>query len=114
MNVVNKIIEGTDVNFDTEVLASDLPVLVDFWAPWCAPCRIVAPVVEEIANDLQGKLKVVKVNTDVNPMIAQRYGIMSIPTLGIFKDGKMVKSIIGAVPKAHLIQAISPYLDSIN
>ena len=114
MNAVKNVVEVSDINFDNEVLASDLPVLVDFWAPWCAPCRIVAPVVEEIANDLQGKLKVVKLNTDENPVIAQRYGIMSIPTLGIFKNGVMVNSVIGAVPKAHLMQSITPYLDSIN
>ncbi len=111
---MSNLINGTDVNFDMEVLASDVPVLVDFWAPWCAPCRIIAPVVEELANEMEGKLKVVKVNTDENPSIAQQYGIMSIPTLGIFKNGRLVNSVIGAVPKHHLIQAITPHLDSIN
>ncbi len=114
MNAINNLLEVTDANFDKEVLGSDLPVLVDFWAPWCAPCRIIAPVVEEISNELSGKLKVVKVNTDISPVIAQRYGIMSIPTLGIFKNGKMVNSVIGAVPKEYLMQSIMPYLDTVN
>ncbi|MEW6703197.1 MAG: thioredoxin, partial [Bacteroidota bacterium] len=85
---MKNITEGTDFNFTQEVLQSDTPVLVDFWAPWCAPCRMVAPVVEEIANEMVGKLKVVKVNTDENFEVASRYGIMSIPTLGIFKNGR--------------------------
>jgi len=111
---MEKLIHGTDTNFNMEVLASDTPVLVDFWAPWCAPCRVIAPVIEELAIELDGKLKVVKVNTDENPSIAQEYGIMSIPTLGIFKDGRLVNSVIGAVPKQHLLQAITPHLDTIN
>jgi len=109
-----EIIKGTDFNFNDEVLKSDTPVLVDFWAPWCAPCRIIAPVVEEIAGEFEGRLKVVKVNTDENYGVASKYGIMSIPTLGIFKGGEMVDSIIGAVPKQILIQKIQPYVQSIN
>jgi thioredoxin 1 len=108
------VINGTDFNFDTEVLVSETPVLVDFWAPWCGPCRMVAPVVDEIANELSGKLKVVKVNTDENFSVASRYGIMSIPTLGIFKNGKMVDAVIGAVPKHHLLSKLNPHLSSIN
>lgn len=104
------VIEGTDNNFKTEVLDSQLPVLVDFWAPWCGPCRIVGPVVEEIAKDYSGKLKVVKVNTDENQMVATQYGIRSIPTLGIFVNGKVVDGIIGAVPKQYLESKISPYI----
>lgn len=111
---MNKVIEGTDFNFQSEVLKSDLPVLVDFWAPWCGPCRMVAPVVEEIANDLAGKLKVVKVNTDENYGVASQYGIMSIPTLGIFKNGKLVEAVIGAVPKQHLVLKITPYINNVN
>ncbi len=109
-----EIIEGTDFNFNQEVLNSEMPVLVDFWAPWCAPCRIIAPVVEEVAKEYEGRLKVVKVNTDENYAVASRYGIMSIPTLGIFKEGKMVDSIIGAVPKQVLVQKIQSYVQSIN
>ncbi len=111
---MKNIIVGTDFNFQQEVLQSDLPVLVDFWAPWCAPCRMVAPIVEEIAGDLDGKLKVVKVNTDENYQTASLYGIMSIPTLGIFKNGRLVEAVIGAVPKHHLMTKIKPYIDSVN
>lgn len=107
------LVEGTDSNFDTEVLKSDLPVLVDFWAPWCGPCRMVGPIVEQLATELQGKLKVVKVNTDENQSVAVRYGIRSIPTLGIFKDGKVVDSVIGAVPKQYLQDKVKPFL-SVN
>jgi thioredoxin 1 len=113
-NKMKNIVEGTDLNFELEVLKSDTPVLVDFWAPWCGPCRVVAPVVEEIANEYEGKLKVVKLNTDENQNVAVTYGIRSIPTLGIFKDGKVVESVIGAVPKQHLVEKIKPHLSSIN
>ncbi len=107
------LVEGTDSNFDAEVLKSDLPVLVDFWAPWCGPCRMVGPIVEQLATELQGKLKVVKVNTDENQSVAVRYGIRSIPTLGIFKDGKVVDAVIGAVPKQYLHEKVQPFL-SVN
>ncbi len=113
-NKMKNIVEGTDLNFELEVLQSDTPVLVDFWAPWCGPCRVVAPVVEEIANEYEGKLKVVKLNTDENQNVAITYGIRSIPTLGIFKDGKVVDSVIGAVPKQHLVEKIKSHLSSIN
>ncbi|MCU7495984.1 MAG: thioredoxin [Ignavibacteria bacterium] len=108
----NNIVVGTDNNFDNEVLSARMPVLVDFWAPWCGPCRMVAPVVDELANELQGKLKVVKVNTDENYGVASRYGIMSIPTLGIFRNGRMVDSVIGAVPKQHLVKKLNSYIES--
>jgi len=104
------ITEGTDANFKTEVLDSSLPVLVDFWAPWCGPCRLIAPTVEELAKNYNGKLKVVKVNTDENQMVAHQYGIRSIPTLGIYVGGKMVDGVIGAVPKQHLESKITPYI----
>ena len=100
----------TDSTFKQEVLGSDVPVLVDFWAPWCGPCRMVAPVVEEIASQYEGKLKVVKVNTDENPNVASQYGIRSIPTLMIFNGGQKVDMVVGAVPKTTLANTIEKYL----
>ena len=100
----------TDLSFKVDVLDSEVPVLVDFWAPWCGPCRMVAPVVEEIAAQYEGQLKVVKVNTDENPNIAGQYGIRSIPTLMIFKNGEKVDTVVGAVPKTTLSKAVEQYL----
>ncbi len=100
----------TQSNWEDEVLSSDIPVLVDFWAPWCGPCRMVAPVVSEIAEEYQGKLKVGRLNTDEEPEIAVRYGIMSIPTLMIFKNGEVADQIIGAVPKEYLIEKLEQVL----
>ncbi|MBI5021522.1 MAG: thioredoxin [Ignavibacteriales bacterium] len=104
------ILTATDDNFQLEVLKSDIPVLVDFWAPWCGPCRMIAPVVEEISDEYAGKLKVAKLNTDENMDTALNYSIRSIPTIGIFVNGKMVDSIIGAVPKKTLKSKIDQYI----
>ena len=100
----------TDSTFQTEVLSSSQPVLVDFWATWCGPCRMVAPIVEEIANENNGKLKVAKVDVDANPQTAQQFGVMSIPTLIVFKGGQPVERLVGYMPKAKLLQALSPHL----
>ena len=100
----------TDANFKAEVLDSEVPVLVDFWAPWCGPCRMVAPVVDEIAAQYVGKVKVVKVNTDENSATATEYGIRSIPTLMIFKGGQKVDTVVGAVPKTTLSETLQKYL----
>lgn len=103
-------LQVTDASFKEEVLDSEFPVLVDFWAPWCGPCRMVAPVVEEIAKQYEGKMKVVKVNTDENPSVASQYGIRSIPTLMIFKGGQKVDMVVGAVPKSTLSTTIEKYV----
>lgn len=100
----------TDSQFKDVVLESPIPVLVDFWAPWCGPCRMVAPVVDEIAQQYDGKVKVVKLNTDENPAVASQYGIRSIPTLMIFKGGQRVDMVVGAVPKTTLASTLEKYL----
>lgn len=110
MSTTDKNQAVTDGDFKQEVLESEVPVLVDFWAPWCGPCRMVAPVVEEIAEQYQGKVKVVKLNTDENPQVASQYGIRSIPTLMIFKDGQRVDMVVGAVPKTTLSNTLEKYL----
>lgn len=96
-----------DADFQKQVLESDQPVLVDFWATWCAPCRAIAPAVEELASQYKGKVKVAKVNIDDNQDTPQQYGIRSIPTLLVFKGGKVVEQIVGAVPKSRLEAAIT-------
>jgi thioredoxin 1 len=100
----------TDSTFDAEVLGSDKPVLVDFWAEWCGPCKMVAPVLEEIAAENSDKITVAKVNIDENPEIARRYQIMSIPTMSVFAGGEVVKSIVGAKPKAALLRDLEGIL----
>jgi thioredoxin 1 len=97
----------SDSSFEADVLKSKDPVLVDFWAEWCGPCRMVAPVLEEVAGELAGKLKIVKLNVDENPQTASKYGIMSIPTLMIFKNGELASRQIGAAPKSKLVQWIN-------
>jgi thioredoxin 1 len=102
--------EVTDNNFQAEVIESEVPVLVDFWAPWCGPCRMVAPVVEEIAQERAGALKVVKMNTDENQQTALALNIMSIPTLILFRNGQPAKTVIGAYPKKRLEAELEPAL----
>ena len=100
----------TDNNFQAEVIESDVPVLVDFWAPWCGPCRLVAPVVEEIASERGDALKVVKLNIDENQQTAVKFNVMSIPTLMLFKHGQVAKTVIGAYPKRKLEAELEPAL----
>jgi len=100
----------SEKNFDSEVLQSELPVLVDFWAEWCGPCRMVAPALEAIANEHSGRLKVVKLNVDEAPSVAAKYQIMSIPTLMLFKGGQIVERIVGAQPKQKILEQILQHI----
>jgi len=102
-----KPINFTDDNFDSEVLKSDKPVLVDFWATWCGPCKMIAPIVEELAGEFEGKVKIGKVDVDNNQQVSIKYGVRSIPTLLIFKDGQIKDTIIGAVPKNMIVQKLN-------
>lgn len=103
-------IEFTDANFEEEVLKSELPVLIDFWAVWCGPCKMIAPSIDQLANEYEGKAKIGKVDVDNNQQIATKYGIRSIPTLLIFKDGKMVDQIVGALPKPKIAEKLNSHL----
>ncbi len=107
---MSSVAEVTDSTFKQEVIESEIPVLVDFWAPWCGPCKMVAPIVDEVAVQYNGQVKVVKLNTDENPNVASQYGIRSIPTLMIFKGGEQVEMVVGAVPKTTLAKALEKYL----
>jgi thioredoxin len=107
--LAGSIIDVTDANFDVEVLESETPVVVDFWAPWCGPCRVVSPILEELHNERED-LRVVKVNVDENQAIAARYEILSIPTMILFKNGQIAKKVIGALPKARLVAEFEPAL----
>lgn len=103
-------LEFSDSNFETEVLSSDTPVLVDFWAEWCGPCRMIAPLVEELAGEYDGKVKVGKLNIDHNPNVPMKYGIRSIPTLLVFKNGEVVDKLVGAVPKSTIASKMEAQL----
>jgi thioredoxin 1 len=103
----NKVHTATDANFETEVLNSQIPVLVDFWAEWCGPCRALAPLVDQVAEENQGKLKVVKMNVDENPETPAKYGVRGIPTLILLKNGQLVDQLVGSVPKNRLDQFIA-------
>lgn len=101
-----KITQVGDDNFEAEVIRSELPVLIDFWAPWCGPCKSIAPVIEELAGEYEGRLKVTKLNVDDNPVTPSRYGVRGIPNLLILKGGTVKEQIVGAVPKSRLVDAI--------
>ncbi|MDO8736321.1 MAG: thioredoxin [Thermoleophilia bacterium] len=102
----NNIVEVTDANFAAEVLQSEIPVIVDFWADWCAPCRMVSPVIEELAGEMAGRVKVAKLNVDSNRETAARYDIMSIPTVILFERGELSKQVVGALPKESLVKEL--------
>lgn len=101
-----KVLHVTDASFEQEVMKSATPVLIDFWAPWCAPCRAIAPMVEELAAEYEGRLKVVKINVDDNPQVPARFGVRGIPNLVIIKGGEVKQQIVGAAPKKNLIAAL--------
>lgn len=100
----------SDQNFETEVIKSDTPVLVDFWAAWCGPCRMVAPVLEEIATEQGEKMKIAKLDVDANPITAGRFGVRSIPTMILFKNGREAQRVVGYMPKEKLLQQIQPHI----
>ena len=104
------ITQVVDENFEAEVIRSNLPVLIDFWAPWCGPCKSIAPVIEELAQEYEGKLKVAKLNVDENPITPSRYGVRGIPNLLILKGGAVKEQIVGAAPKSRLVDAIERVL----
>lgn len=103
--------ETTDATFDQDVLTGDKPVLVDFWAPWCGPCRALSPILDEIGSEHADRIAVVKINTDENPAVAARYGIVSLPTMNVYVKGELVKSITGAKPKPTLVRELADFLN---
>ncbi|MBC7999467.1 MAG: thioredoxin [Leptolyngbya sp.] len=107
---MSAVLNVTDATFEQEVLKAEIPVLVDFWAPWCGPCKAIAPVVEDLSKEYEGRLKVVKLNTDENPKTAQAYSIRGIPSLYVFKTGQVVEQVVGAVPKSALSSAINKHV----
>ena len=102
--------ETTDATFEADVLKNDKTVLVDFWAPWCGPCRAVAPILEELAGEYADKIEVVKLNTDENPGVTAKYGITGIPTMNVYQGGEVVKTLVGALPKPKLVKELDDYL----
>lgn len=108
---MSDLLQVTDGNFEEEVLKSEVPTLVDFWAPWCGPCRMIGPIVEELATEYEGKIKVAKMNVDDNPSVPTKYGIRGIPTVILFNGGDVAEQIVGAVPKAKLADMIKKVVD---
>jgi len=106
----NAVAAATDANFKTEVEESTVPVLVDFWAPWCGPCRALTPVIEELSSEYDGRVKVLKLNTDENPEVATRLSIRSIPTVLLFHKGQIVEQTVGAMPKRHFVDMLEKHL----
>ena len=107
---MSEVLHINDADFETTVVQSDIPVLVDFWAPWCGPCKMIAPILDEIASEFAGKAKIVKINVDDNQLVAGQFGVRSIPTLLLFKNGQLVATQVGALPKNQLAAFINQHL----